>query len=787
MNCKSKTPRLFAFTLALVLMIAGIFTALPVFRPAAETAAAAAAPAVYADWKFSASNTEGSLEDNTLVVKDASGNGNDLQLVTSENGAKASDFLALEDRSMTGAADAGSMKFIGMKEEDQQQLDSLTGEARENYILNDLEYAYLRTADGAAINSETFENGYTIEIVFMMPEDYDASDAWMNILAREGSGAVLGSGQWDYEGHHGTMQINISNCKEIQYMTQNAANSKFNSTLWGLSMDNGGAWYHIAITCDGNGDALKAFTNSGESFRNYTGGGMDGMYAAADGGNFRVGAVISDASYRWCDSAYGNDLLTKLLRGNIQQIRISEGALTQDQWLFDPKPYVGSFGNNNAYELKNDGNYTFAFMPDTQNTIKFTPEVSDAATEWLIGNRNDIGLKGVMHVGDLVENWDDDSQWQSAEKAFLPLAEAGIPATFVPGNHDFSGTDLTNYKKYFGTGSAYAEAMDANGNTLYFETPSDDSSRAVATYTFADAGSYRYMLISLMYEPNDAELEWLDRTLARYPEYPAVITSHNIFSCSAAEPDECTLNEQGEKIWNVAKKYDNVFMLTGGHNHGSGFIDLVNDHGNPVIGMLVDYQFSYNGGNAWYRFMEMDETDNKIYFSTFSPYEASLSSEEKTGYFDLNFMTGSGNEKTYDFNFAERFAFSTIGISVNQPSKTVYSVGDTLDLSGMTVTAYASGYNRIVSNYTVSEVDMSTAGIKTVTVTFGDETASFNIYVQKPQSGENDDSTPAPPADTGSNDGGLSSGAAIGISAAVSAVLAAAAVGVTLLIVRKKS
>ena len=73
--------------------------------------------------------------------------------------------------------------------------------------------------------------------------------------------------------------------------------------------------------------------------------------------------------------------------------------------LFDPKPYVGSFGNNQPYALKNEGNYTFAYLPDTQNTIKFTPEVSDAATSWMIENRDEIGLKGVMHVGDLVENW----------------------------------------------------------------------------------------------------------------------------------------------------------------------------------------------------------------------------------------------------------------------------------------------------------------------------------------------------------------------------------------------
>ena len=239
MQTKSKHTQLLAAALTIALLLAGILTLLhgiPLFRADAAEAQSEEAN-VYADWKFSEENSSGSLEDNTLVIEDASGNGNDLEIVTSENGAKASDFLAFEDISMTG--DAQSMKFNGFKEEDQEQLDTLTGDEREEYILNDLEYAYLRTADEAPINQETFMNGYTIELVFMMPVDYDASDAWMNILAREGSGANLGSGQWDYEGHHGTMQINISNCKEIQYMTQNGTNTKFNSTLWGLSMDNG--------------------------------------------------------------------------------------------------------------------------------------------------------------------------------------------------------------------------------------------------------------------------------------------------------------------------------------------------------------------------------------------------------------------------------------------------------------------------------------------------------------------------------------------------------------------
>ena len=84
---------------------------------------------VYADWKFEQSAAEGSLENNDLVLRDESGNGNDLELVVSDNGASAADFLAFEDVSMTG--DAGSMKFMGLTEEDQQQMNALSGAERE--------------------------------------------------------------------------------------------------------------------------------------------------------------------------------------------------------------------------------------------------------------------------------------------------------------------------------------------------------------------------------------------------------------------------------------------------------------------------------------------------------------------------------------------------------------------------------------------------------------------------------------------------------------------------------
>ena len=70
------------------------------------------------------------------------------------------------------------------------------------------------------------------------------------------------------------------------------------------------------------------------------------------------------------------------------------------------------------------------------------------------------------------------------------------------------------------------------------------------------------------------------------------------------------------------KRYNQVFMMYSGHNHGSGQMTLTNDAGNPVLGLLSDYQFAYNGGNAFFQYVGMDEANNKITMRTYSPYSA---------------------------------------------------------------------------------------------------------------------------------------------------------------------
>lgn len=108
-----------------------------------------------------------------------------------------------------------------------------------------------------------------------------------------------------------------------------------------------------------------------------------------------------------------------------------------------------------------------------------------------------------------------------------------------------------------------------------------------------------------------------------------MVVSHDIFKCSDSRPNEISLDDDsgyngeagddegaGSKIWNIVKRYNQVFMMYSGHNHGSGQMTLTNDAGNPVLGLLSDYQFAYNGGNAFFQYVGMDEANNKITMRT---------------------------------------------------------------------------------------------------------------------------------------------------------------------------
>ena len=565
---------------------------------------------VVADWKFEQQYTQGSIAAGNLVIEDQSGNGNNLVMETYGQG-NWEDYLSFSADSMTGAG--GSLVFDG---------DS-TGKTGADFI----------TQTGAAINREEFQDGYTLEFIYQFPEDWTAADSWMSLIGRQGSGGG------NPEGEQGTMYASVSNCKEIQFVTGNAdGDHSMSSAAWSVSMDQGGVWYHIAIVSDGH--EIATYVNGCEAFRDYVSDDMVGMYADPADGRFRIG------------SSWWNGL-DKFLQGNLQQVRITGDALDKSQWLVpNPEDYVGEFGSNETYALRDEDNYNFVLIPDTQNTVEYRPDVMDTAVDELINSVDELNIKGVIHLGDVVDDSGDATQYNNAKDIFYQLPEAGVKFLVQPGNHDNWAGNGSSYWHYFG-----ADSKEYMSLTSSYLTP-----KAWSGAMFVEAGSYTYMIISLACEggktswnPTTGEVEWLEEMLQKYPNCPTIVTRHDIQNCSDTQPSSIKLSSEGTKLWNIVKKYPQVFMMVGGHSHGSGVEVLQNDAGQDVISILTDLQFSYNGGNGWFRYLEFDESADKIYYSVYSPYAASLPESEKT-FFDVNFLTGPGHEGELGIDFDTRFA-----------------------------------------------------------------------------------------------------------------------------------
>lgn len=81
------------------------------------------------------------------------------------------------------------------------------------------------------------------------------------------------------------------------------------------------------------------------------------------------------------------------------------------------------------------------------------------------------------------------------------------------------------------------------------------------------------------------------------------------------------------------------------------------------------------------------------------------------------------------------------GIQIgSKPAKLSYEIGQTLDTTGLTITAtYSDGSTKSVTEgFAISGFSSATAGTKTVTVTYGAFSATFNVTVQAPAANEDE-------------------------------------------------
>ena len=576
---------------------------------------------VVSDWQFDSSYVqEGtSFEQNNLILKDASGNGNDLIVNTErvESGKSASDYMEFVDDSIDGKSESLLMSPKGTSGNDKK-----IG-------------AFFQTVENAPITHETFDEGYTFEFIIKLSDDISG---WSSIFGKRGIAKQNGLTGGEPEVNGG---LNVSSSGELQWnFYTNNPEIKNNPTTWS---DAGGIqrnkFHHIVVKNDSN--VTTMIVDGIVVLRCNTTQNQRGL---ADLG---LGWVVGTAY--WSDGETFDEKTCgdSIFKGQIQEIRLSSGLVAPDDYLVTEHIVDDAYniaGNNNETNfLETKKNYNFAIIPDPQYTTQYKPAILDAQNEWIAENANDYNIAMTLGVGDITQDG-TEAEFKRASESYSIFDEKNIPYLLTDGNHDSN-----IYLKYFG-------AQRYENNPAYQGAGPSGYSK----YAITKGGSYNYLFLTIPYnsEQIEQDREWINNILTTYDNLPTVIITH--------------FDDNNKNITNdFVKKYDQVFMFIEGHVTYRDAKIITNDYGHPVLNAIVNYQFEPYGGNGIIRLMQFDELNKEISFQSYSPWvqkkidilngkienEGILNDDEKKLFpFDkLNITQDPSDNITFEFDFTERF------------------------------------------------------------------------------------------------------------------------------------
>ncbi len=286
--------------------------------------------------------------------------------------------------------------------------------------------------------------------------------------------------------------------------------------------------------------------------------------------------------------------------------------------------------------------FTLVIMPDTQNYVRTNRGIYKNQTEWLRDNKEKENIKFIMHMGDVINDNDDASQFPKAIEAHDVLAAAGIPYSVSTGNHDYKkapdgtwmyGRSKAQFSSYF--------------NDNYIQTGFADSSWFHGfhylhnMYATFEVGRMKFAVIALEFRPRKEVLCWADNLIqTELRDRYVIITTHALLDYDSSNNGDEGYDSQiksmyyevpnganGVEVYHeLAARHSNVIMVACGHNHDAEHRVTTGYNGNTIHELLVDYQaepyetkcpssgrcdHQTDGGNSWLRLLKINPINKK--------------------------------------------------------------------------------------------------------------------------------------------------------------------------------
>jgi hypothetical protein len=321
------------------------------------------------------------------------------------------------------------------------------------------------------------------------------------------------------------------------------------------------------------------------------------------------------------DSDHPNGMEDYCNNGNVYDYHCSEGAsggsCIASQGTSCPAGTQcmdgGCIGNDPdpTEPLEKPNHFTVVVLPDTQNYPAYFPDTFSIQTEWIRDHVDDLNIKFVIHVGDIVNSGGAQREWTNANES-MSLLDGVVPYLLILGNHDYDKRNnyvlSENYNKYFP--HSRFEYYDWYGGHY----PSDKNNN---NYGFFSVGGIEFMVMGIEWDPSNTIMAWANNTIGDNSEKSVILFTHYYMSLGSSR------SNIGNSIWNkVVRHNPNVIIVHNGHHGVALRTDYIGE--NPVHQIGQNYQSLMidgvqHGGDGWLRYYIFKPEQNKIEAKTYSP------------------------------------------------------------------------------------------------------------------------------------------------------------------------
>lgn len=278
--------------------------------------------------------------------------------------------------------------------------------------------------------------------------------------------------------------------------------------------------------------------------------------------------------------------------------------------------------------------WTLAVLPDTQCYAESWPRHFEAQTRWLRDARDAWRIAAVVHVGDIVDDNQEATQWEGASRA-MHLLDGHIPYVLAIGNHDMGGRDWADTRET--QLDRWFRARDRSAFPALVETRDPDCLESSAHVIETPAG--QWLVLALEFGPRDRTRTWAKDLLRRHRDKPCVLVTHAYLYFDGTRYDRQSRPDQrwspygygvarlpggvadGADLWrDVIAPAPNVSLVLSGHVlDGRARLESERTGGKPVHQVVSNYQDLPEGGSGLLRLMTFRPDAGTIEVRTWSP------------------------------------------------------------------------------------------------------------------------------------------------------------------------